>query len=212
MTQAGASQLFGLFPVPLQRVAGALDADTVAGLVRRFTERAQQQNAQSDRLTHTEPVTPKDHPLLAATSRAVVPHVIDFGALLLGERLHWSIKEMWVSVLEPGGRQALHNHANSFVSGVIYLTASHRSANTVFMKSPGGTDFIFNNTNARAQLGPYNADKWVSPDPAPGDLVLFPSYLLHEVPENRGERRISLAFNAIPNRLDSWGYTLSLGR
>jgi hypothetical protein len=41
---------------------------------------------------------------------------------------------------------------------------------------------------------------------APGDLVLFPSYLLHAVPPNQGERRITLSFNAIPGALDSWGY------
>ena len=57
--------------------------------------------------------------------------------------------------------------------------------------------------------GPYNAEKWVSPSPAPGDLILFPSYLMHAVPPNAGGRRISLAFNAIPTRLESWGYTLS---
>jgi uncharacterized protein (TIGR02466 family) len=208
---AGA-ELFGLFPTPLQRISGLLEADLLAGLVERFTASARQRNTGSDRLLHTEPVTPKDHPLLQQTSRLIVPHVIDFGVLLLGERLNWIIKEMWINVLEPGGRQAMHNHANSFVSGVIYLTASDRSANTVFIKAPGGSDFIFNNTNARAQLGPYNADKWVSPDPQPGDMVLFPSYLLHEVPANRGARRISLAFNAIPNRLDSWGYALTLSR
>jgi hypothetical protein len=43
-------------------------------------------------------------------------------------------------------------------------------------------------------------------------MLLFPSYLLHEVPINRGGRHVSLAFNAIPNRLDSWGYTLTLSR
>jgi hypothetical protein len=28
------------------------------------------------------------------------------------------------------------------------------------------------------------------------------------VPPNEGGQRISLAFNAIPARLDSWGYTI----
>ena len=44
----------------------------------------------------------------------------------------------------------------------------------------------------------------------PGDLVLFPSYLLHEVPLNHGDLRITLAFNAIPSRLDAWGYAIGL--
>ena len=55
----------------------------------------------------------------------------------------------------------------------------------------------------------FNADKWISPAPNPGDVVLFPSYLMHAVPINPGERRISLAFNAIPTHLDSWGYRVS---
>jgi predicted 2-oxoglutarate/Fe(II)-dependent dioxygenase YbiX len=41
-----------------------------------------------------------------------------------------------------------------------------------------------------------------------GDLVLFPSYLLHEVPLNQGEQRISISFNAIPDRLDNFGYAI----
>jgi hypothetical protein len=47
------------------------------------------------------------------------------------------------------------------------------------------------------------------PEPDPGDLILFPSYLLHEVPVNQGSERVTLAFNAIPHRLDAWGYSVS---
>jgi hypothetical protein len=103
----------------------------------------------------------------------------------------------------------MHNHANSFVSGVVYLTPTHPAARTVFMKSPGGTDFAFRNDHADTTPGRFNADQWISPAPLPGDMVLFPSYLMHAVPPNPGERRISMAFNAIPTRLDSWGYAVS---
>jgi uncharacterized protein (TIGR02466 family) len=211
-SQEDQGQLFGLFPTPLKRLERLLDDALVEQLVEHFAQRAQQRNHGSERLTHSQPVVPEEHPSLEQLNRLVLPHVSEFGALLLGERLEWLIKEMWVNVLETGGRQSMHNHANSFVSGVIYLSESHRSANTVFIKAPGGSDFVFSNANARARLGPYNADKWVSPNPRPGDVVLFPSYLLHEVPVNQGPRRVSLAFNAIPQRLDSWGYTLTLSR
>jgi uncharacterized protein (TIGR02466 family) len=116
---------------------------------------------------------------------------------------------MWVNLLDTGGRQAMHNHANSFISGVIYLTPTHPDSRTVFMKSPGGTDFAFRNDHAGSVMGAYNADQWISPQPTPGDLVLFPSYLMHAVPPNAGERRVTLAFNAIPTRLDSWGYAVN---
>ena len=127
----------------------------------------------------------------------------------MGERMRWYLKEMWVNVMETGGRQAMHNHANSFISGVAYLTRTHPEARTVFMRPLGGTDFSFKNDHAGVRTGPYNAEKWISMPPEPGDVVLFPSYLLHAVPTNPGERRISLAFNAIPTHLDSWGYKIS---
>jgi uncharacterized protein (TIGR02466 family) len=116
---------------------------------------------------------------------------------------------MWVNVLDTGGRQAMHNHCNSFISGVAYLTRTHPDTRTVFMKAPGGNDFSFKNDHAGVVTGPYNADKWISMPPEPGDIVLFPSYLMHAVPPNPGERRITLAFNAIPTHLDSWGYKIA---
>jgi uncharacterized protein (TIGR02466 family) len=152
---------------------------------------------------------PGDSPLLGLAAQAITPKLVDFGALLFGERIGWSIKEMWVNVLETGGRQAMHNHANSFISGVVYLTPTHPDSRTAFMKAPGGTDFSFRNDHPGMTPSAYSADKWISPQPEPGDLVLFPSYLMHAVPPNPGERRISMAFNAIPTRLDSWGYTVS---
>ncbi len=202
-------EVIGLFPTPFLRVKGALGPALVKGLVEHFATRAVQENNSSDSLSHTELLKPGDSPLFIEAATLITPKLADFGALMFGERLGWSLKEMWVNVLDTGGRQAMHNHANSFISGVVYLTPTHADSQTVFMKSPGGYDFAFRNDHARTTPGPYSADKWVSPAPAPGDMVLFPSYLMHAVPPNPGERRISLAFNAIPTRLDSWGYTIA---
>ena len=202
-------EVIGLFPTPFLRVGAALDAALVAGLVEHFTGRALHDNNSSENLSHTQMLRPADSPLFVQAAALITPKLIDFGALMFGERIGWSIKEMWVNALDTGGRQAMHNHANSFISGVVYLTPTHPDAQTVFMKSPGGTDFAFRNDHARTTPGPYSADKWVSPAPAPGDLVLFPSYLMHAVPPTPGARRITMAFNAIPTRLDSWGYAVS---
>jgi hypothetical protein len=202
-------EVIGLFPTPFLRVGAALDAALVAGLVEHFTGRAVRDNNSSENLSHTQMLRPGDSPLFVQAAALITPKLVDFGALMFAERIGWSIKEMWVNVLDTGGRQAMHNHANSFISGVVYLTPTHPDAQTVFMKSPGGTDFAFRNDHARTTPGPYSADKWVSPAPAPGDLVLFPSYLMHAVPPNPGARRITMAFNAIPTRLDSWGYAVS---
>src|SRR5690349_16587257 len=202
-------EVVGLFPTPFMRVPRALHADLVGGLAAHFSALAGQANNASANLVHTSMLKPSDSPLLVEAAQLITPLLGEFGALLFGERLGWSLKEMWVNVLDAGGRQAMHNHANSFISGVAYLTRTHPDARTVFMKPPGGTDFSFKNDHAGVHTGPYNADKWISMAPEPGDVVLFPSFLLHAVPNNPGERRISLAFNAIPTQLDSWGYKIS---
>ncbi len=202
------SEVFGLFPIPVMRHRATLPAPLVQALVAHFSGQARHANSSSANLSHTELLRPADSPLFGQAAAHITLPLAGFGSLLFGETLGWSIKEMWVNLLEPGGRQAMHNHANSFISGVVYLTPTHPDSSTVFMKSPGGTDFIFRNDHAGTQAGPYSADKWASPVPDPGDMLLFPSYLMHAVPPNQGERRITLAFNAIPTRLDSWGYSV----
>jgi uncharacterized protein (TIGR02466 family) len=201
-------ELFGLFPTPFMRAPATLGQPLVAGLVEHFTALATRDNNSSANLSHTKMLRPSDSPLLGEAATLIAPKLVTFGMHLFGERLGWALKEMWVNVLGTGGHQAMHNHANSFVSGVVYLTPTHPGSQTVFMKPPAGHDFLFKNDHAGMTPGEYSADKWISPAPHPGDLVLFPSYVLHAVPPNQGERRITLSFNAIPSRLDSWGYVI----
>ena len=204
-------ELIGLFPTPFLRAKGVLPLPLVASLVSYFGAQADRENNSSPKLSHTRMLSPRESPLFGHAAELITPKLVAMGEQMFGQALGWSIKEMWVNLLDCGGHQAMHNHANSFISGVVYLTATHPEAQTVFMKSPGGTDFAFRNDHADTRPTPYSADKWVSPAPAPGDLVLFPSYLMHAVPPNPGARRISLAFNAIPTRLDSWGYAITFG-
>lgn len=203
-------EVFGLFPIPFMRARATLAAPLVERLVEYFSDLAKNENNSSTNLSHTRMLKPKDSPLYAKAAELIAPKLVAYGTHLLGEQLRWLMKEMWVNVMDTGGRQAMHNHANSFVSGVVYLTPTHPSSQTVFMKSPGGTDFLLKNDHPGTTPNQFSADKWVSPAPEPGDLVLFPSYLMHAVPPNQGERRITLSFNAIPTQLDSWGYVVRL--
>jgi hypothetical protein len=204
-------EVIGLFPTPFMRAPRVIGGELVAALVEHFSKNVDRANSSSPNLVHTALLRPGDSPLLIEAAALLSPLLPEFGTLLFGERLGWSLKEMWVNVLDTGGRQAMHNHANSFISGVVYLTSCHPDARTVFMKSPGGTDFAFKNDHAAVATNSYNADKWFSPPPEPGDVALFPSYLMHAVPLNPGGRRITMSFNAIPTHLDSWGYRVSFG-
>src|SRR5262245_24155084 len=164
------NEIIGLFPTPFMRAPATLGEALVGGLVEHFTARATRDNNSSRQLAHTEMLKPGDSPLFVQAAAEITPRLVDFGAELFGERMGWSLKEMWVNVLDAGGHQAMHNHANSFISGVVYLTQTHPGSQTVFMRSPGGTDFLFKNDHAGMSPGQFNADKWVSPAPSPGDM------------------------------------------
>lgn len=205
------AEVTGLFPTPLMRVPRLLPATLVARLLEQAGGSDKVANSGSGRLSHSRIVDPAEGGLFGEVAGRVMPRMVDFGSLLFGENLRWTIKEMWLNVLETGGHQGVHAHANSFISAVLFLTPSHPSARTVFHKALGGSEYVFSNFNPAATIGPFNGNKWALPAVEPGDLVLYPSYLLHEVPENRGGRRVSLAMNAIPHRLRSQGYELSFG-
>ena len=206
------SEIIGLFPTPLMWSQRLLDGASVDSYVKRIKNLRKTANARTKSLCHTEIVDPALDEGFSRLDNILRSQLVEFGKTLFGEELSWSIKEMWFNVMETGGFQSIHNHANSIVSGVIYLTDAHPTSRIVFSKGLGGTDYIFNNFNKKAAVGPYNGVKWFLPQVSAGDLILFPSYLLHEVPENRGPQRISIAFNAIPDRLDSSGYTIRLSR
>ncbi|MFL5281529.1 MAG: putative 2OG-Fe(II) oxygenase, partial [Rhodopila sp.] len=102
-----------------------------------------EQNLRSGQLIHTTVADPKGHPVFEAMAARAMPKLVEFGQLLFGDALQWTVKEMWTNVLETGGTQALHAHANSFASGIFYLTPSDPGCRTVFVRPPGGFDFSF---------------------------------------------------------------------
>ncbi|WP_407112896.1 putative 2OG-Fe(II) oxygenase [Bradyrhizobium sp. LMG 9283] len=202
-------QIEPLFPIPLLRSPRLLPQALNEAAVAAIRSARIENNLRSDQLFHTQVADPRDNNLFREIAELTIPKLAEFGYLLFGEKLRWTVKEMWTNMLENGGSQALHSHANSFVSGILYLTPSHPACKTVFVRPPGGSDFSFRHHTRTAAIGPFNAGKYVLPEAELGDLVLFPSYLYHEVPRNQGEQRITIAFNAIPDSLDCWGYRIN---
>ena len=202
------SKVIGLFPTPVMKVDGFLDAEAVDSFTRYAESLERQTNSSTDLLSHTQIMDPAHDPHYAKLAELAAPHLEVYGELLLAKRARWTVKEAWLNVLQQGGSQFMHSHANSFASGIVYITKPHDSANTVFRKSTGGGEFVFKND---VPLDHYSSDTWIVGDIQPGDLLLYPSYLMHGVPPNEGERRITLAFNSIPDQLDSLGYKISFG-
>src|SRR5689334_24509187 len=105
-------EVFGLFPTPVMRASRVLEPRLVAGLIEHFSANTALANSSSPNLSHSAMLKPGDSALLVEVAGLLAPLLPEFGALMFGERLGWSLKEMWVNVLDTGGRQAMHNHAN----------------------------------------------------------------------------------------------------
>lgn len=202
------SDIVGIFPTPILIGRAVLPPDLVAALLAQFAESDAGANVRTTQLTHTPVADPRSHRNFTEVLRCVAPRLRAYGKALLGEEMAWAIKEIWINRMETGGAQKMHNHANSFVSGVVYLTETDPSAATVFYRQVGAQSFLLANENERCEIGPFNSPIFRMPPVQPGDMVLFPSYMMHEVPPNQGPPRFTAAFNALPERLDSWGYSL----
>jgi len=152
MPQSSMDQIEPLFPIPLMRSPRLIGSALIDSAVAAIRQSRVDKNLRSDQLFHTDIVSPRDDKLFHQIAELTVPKLVEFGFLLFGERLRWTVKEMWTNVLETGGSQTLHAHANSFASGVIYLTPSHPACKTVFVRPPGGFDFSFRHHTRQAAI------------------------------------------------------------
>lgn len=100
----------------------------------------------------------------------------------------------WMNANPPGGFNAPHTHPGAHWSGVYYVAQPD-----VETGSSGKIEFLDPRTdlpNWRMLQAPaFNAKKAIRP--LPGEMILFPSYLVHWVyPNETPEERVSIAFNA----------------
>lgn len=203
------TDILGIFPTPVMLVRKAIAAELVSALIEHHATTKKGPNVRTGLLTHTPMETPRAHHVYLDVLKAVAPKLRDYGEALMGEALDWGVKEIWVNRMDHGGAQKMHNHANSFISGILYLTECDPSAATVFYRNVSPATFVMQNENKHCKIGPYNTPIFRTPEVSPGDMVLFPSYIMHEVPPNQGQERYTAAFNALPARLDSWGYVVN---
>ena len=122
-------------------------------------------------------------------------HVRDFARsielALAGERL--VLDSLWVNILEPGGYHTAHLHPGSVISGTVYIRVPD-GAGAIRFEDPRLAMMM-----AAPLRRPHASERrrtFVDIAPKPGAILLWESFLRHEVPENRARsRRISLSFN-----------------
>tara|TARA_R110000803_G_scaffold9321_3_gene29556 strand:- start:631 stop:1254 length:624 start_codon:yes stop_codon:yes gene_type:complete len=103
------------------------------------------------------------------------------------------ITQSWININKPGESHHLHNHPNSIISGVFYV--STLEVDCICFKNPN-TNIRNNITYRLEHQNVYNQDYQVQ-YVKDNDLVLFPSWLEHMVIENNtvDSNRISISFN-----------------
>lgn len=138
---------------------------------------------------------PQRASVFADLVRRIDGHVTRFADTLeldLGER-QLRLDSIWINVLEPGGHHTAHIHPHSVISGTYYVDIPSGASAIRFedprlpqmMAAPPRRD-----TAARANR------QFVAIEPATGTLLLWESWLRHEVPPNCARReRVSVSFN-----------------
>jgi uncharacterized protein (TIGR02466 family) len=92
----------------------------------------------------------------------------------------------WVNIMGRHCHHSFHLHPLSVVSGTYYVEVP-RGSGAFKMEDPRLSCFMGR---------PCSENPFWTFEPRPGGLVLFESWLRHEVPANRSEReRVSVSFN-----------------
>ena len=135
-------------------------------------------------------------PIFADLVRALDAHVAAFAEDLefdLDDRA-LQLEDIWINMLPPGGTHASHIHPHSVISGTTYVTMPD-GASALKLEDPRSARMMAappRRKDARRELQPFIYVK-----PQVGDVLLWESWLRHEVPLNMADddARISVSFN-----------------
>jgi len=101
--------------------------------------------------------------------------------------------DFWANIMATNTIHTAHIHPQSVISGTFYVSTPKNCSGIQFEDPRLG--FFMNAPQVKSQPRPYN-QRFVQIFPQAGDLVLFESWLKHEVPLNSSkEPRISVSFN-----------------
>src|SRR5882757_4075712 len=133
--------------------------------------------------------------VFATLRKRLDPHVTAFAG-----RLHYDLTgrslamtDCWVNVMPAGVVHSLHLHPTSFISGTYYVEVP-KGSGALKVEDPRLSRLMA--TPPRKSGAPRAFRSFVKVPASAGDVVLFESWLRHEVPPARyaGER-ISISFN-----------------
>lgn len=138
---------------------------------------------------------PKRDPSFAELKRELDKHAAAFARSLhldLGSR-KLKLDSIWVNVLAPGGVHSGHIHPHSVLSGTYYVDVP-RGASALKLEDPRLP--LMMAAPPRVEDAPEDERTFVYVQPKAGEVLIWESFLRHEVPANAAKTaRISISFN-----------------
>lgn len=138
-------------------------------------------------------------PIFADVVKALDLHVADFAQdceFDLGSK-KLKLEDLWVNILPEGGIHTAHIHPHSVISGTTYVSMPE---GTSALKLEDPRLAMMMAAPPRLKSAKEELQQFVYVKPAVGDVLLWESWLRHEVPMNEAEdERVSVSFNY------SWG-------
>ncbi|WP_322866921.1 2OG-Fe(II) oxygenase family protein [Aquicoccus sp. G2-2] len=103
------------------------------------------------------------------------------------------LEDIWINILPEGGVHASHIHPHSVISGTTYVTMPE-GASALKLEDPRSARMMA--APARKKDAREELKTFVYVAPKVGDVLLWESWLRHEVPMNMSEDdRVSVSFN-----------------
>jgi len=135
---------------------------------------------------------PRRDPVFAALARTLARHAAAFA-----RELAWDVKprldSLWVNLLRGGGHHSAHIHPHSILSGTLYVEVPAASGPIRF-EDPRLPMMMAAPT--RSADAPEPLRSFVTVQPTPGTILMWESWLRHEVIPGTGKaERLSISFN-----------------
>ncbi|MET4102854.1 uncharacterized protein (TIGR02466 family) [Roseovarius sp. MBR-78] len=134
-------------------------------------------------------------PIFADLVRVLDAHVAAFAQDLeldLGEQA-LRLEDIWINILPEGAMHSSHIHPHSVISGTTYV-AMPEGASALKLEDPRSARMMAAPPRLKAAREEMRGFVYVAPQV--GDVLLWESWLRHEVPMNMAEDdRISVSFN-----------------
>jgi uncharacterized protein (TIGR02466 family) len=134
-------------------------------------------------------------PIFGDLVKALDGHVMAFARELsfdLGDKA-LTLEDIWINILPQGGTHGSHIHPHSVISGTTYVAMP---VGTSALKLEDPRLPMMMAAPPRHRDAPEDLRSFVYVRPAVGDVLLWESWLRHEVPMNMAEdERISVSFN-----------------